>query len=86
MDKLDPETVGLGIGVLLCGLSVRLVISYISVLGGDVNHRYCIFLGVYIFLKTIPFTSPLAPNILIEGLFQSVLLYCKYNLYENMFI
>ena len=54
MDKLDPETVGLGIGVLVCGLSARLVLSYISVLGGDVNHRYFIFQGYLFSLKIIP--------------------------------
>ena len=44
VSELDSETVGLGIAVLALGLSIRILVSYLAVLGGNLTHRYP---GVY---------------------------------------
>ena len=46
VNDLDPNTVSLGIGVLIIGLSFRLVASYLAVLGGDLNLKERIFVAL----------------------------------------
>lgn len=46
ISELDGPTVGLGIGVLICGLSVRIIVSYLAVLGGNLTHRERIFISL----------------------------------------
>jgi len=46
VSELDGKTVGLGIGVLICGLSVRIVVSYLAVLGGDLNNKERMFVSM----------------------------------------
>jgi len=46
VSELDGNTVGYGIGVLICGLSVRIVVSYLAVLGGNLTHRERLFISM----------------------------------------
>ena len=43
---MEPQTVGLGIAVLIIGLSIRVVVSYLSVLGGDLNLKERLFVAL----------------------------------------
>jgi len=43
---LEGDTVGWGILVLVCGLSFRIVVSYFSVMGGDLNKRERLFVAL----------------------------------------
>ena len=44
--KLDLEVLGLAVAVLFIGLLVRLVISQLAVLGGDLNLRERLFVSL----------------------------------------
>jgi len=46
VSELDPNTVGLGIAVLVISISFRLVVSYLAVLGGDLNIKERIFISM----------------------------------------
>lgn len=43
MSKLEGSTVGLGIAVLIIGLIIRIMASYVAVLGGDLTLKERIF-------------------------------------------
>jgi len=43
INKLEPETVGGGIGVLVCGIIIRILVSYLAVMGGALTHRERLF-------------------------------------------
>ena len=46
MSELESETVGLGIAVLIIGLSIRVVVSFLAVLGGDLTLKERIFVAL----------------------------------------
>ena len=46
VSELDQNTVSLGIAVLVIGLSIRVVVSYLAVLGGDLNLKERIFVAL----------------------------------------
>eukprot|EP00088_Acartia_fossae_P039215 TRINITY_DN4080_c0_g1_i4.p1 TRINITY_DN4080_c0_g1~~TRINITY_DN4080_c0_g1_i4.p1 ORF type:complete len:584 (-),score=105.68 TRINITY_DN4080_c0_g1_i4:743-2494(-) len=46
ISELDGSTVGRGIGVLVCGLSVRIVVSYLAVMGGNLTHKERFFISL----------------------------------------
>ena len=46
MSELESETVGLGIAVLIIGLSIRIVVSFLAVLGGDLTLKERIFVAL----------------------------------------
>ena len=46
VQELEPSTVGLGIAVLAIGLSIRVIVSYLSVCGGDLNLKERIFVAL----------------------------------------
>ena len=46
MDKLDSKTVGYGLAVLAIGLTIRIIVSYLSVLGGDLSTKERIFVAL----------------------------------------
>ena len=46
MDKLDSKTVGYGLAVLAIGLTIRIIVSYLSVLGGDLTTKERIFVAL----------------------------------------
>jgi len=46
VSKLEVETVGYGVAVLACGISVRIVVSYLAVLGGELTHRERLFVAL----------------------------------------
>ena len=39
VSELEGETVGLGVGVLAAGICVRILVSYLAVMGGQLNHK-----------------------------------------------
>ena len=46
ISKLDPATVGYGLLVLVVGLSVRVVVSFFSVLGGGLTTKERLFVAL----------------------------------------
>ena len=46
MDALDPATVGWGVLVLVLGLSLRLITSYLAVMGGGLTTSEQLFVAL----------------------------------------
>ena len=46
VSELDPETVGYGLAVLAIGLTIRIIVSYLAVLGGDLSMKERIFVAL----------------------------------------
>merc|ERR1712004_925777 len=46
VDELDAKTVGYGLAVLAIGITIRIIFSYVAVLGGDLNLKERIFVAL----------------------------------------
>lgn len=46
MDELDAKTVGYGLAVLAIGITIRIIFSYVAVLGGDLTMKERIFVAL----------------------------------------
>ena len=46
VSELDPQTVGYGLAVLAIGLTIRIIVSYLAVMGGDLSLKERIFVAL----------------------------------------